>query len=119
MWSQVSAREHRVRYRPVIAVAAALLGLVLAAESPAQEAHACELLSAPDAVAIADSLYAQRDYQAAAECYDLAGDTARAHRAFAKAIPGQGERATRSLKAQGQTAQALFSQVGRAFHSSH
>ena len=106
-------------------VAAALAALILSAapvtraDTPPQESHACELLSAPQAAAIADALYAGGSYQGAAECYDFAGDRPHAQRAFARAAGPKGERAAGELKEQGATAKSLLSQVESAFQSRH
>jgi len=117
----IAARLDGGRWVPRLAIA-----LLLSVGAPGisradntTESHACELLSSAEAQAISDALYQAADYQGAAECYDAAGDTPRAHLAYAKALAPKSQTAGESLRQQGDSAKALLSQVERAFHSKH
>jgi hypothetical protein len=92
---------------------------VALAASPADETEGCQAVAAPDAKVRADRLYESAQYQRAGECYQAAGDLARANLAFLKAVePKNGENA-RALTAQRDTAKALFTNVQQAFRSGH
>lgn len=68
---------------------------------------------------MAGRLQGQGDYQRAGECYQAAGDLARANLAFLKAAGPRGEDTARTLKTEGDAAKALFASVGKAFRSNH
>jgi hypothetical protein len=89
------------------------------ADPPPAAPHACAAASQPQAKSLADRLYEKGDYQGAGECYEAAGDMAHADRAFVKATGPKSEEAARDLRAQADSAKALFTRVGQAFRSNH
>ena len=89
------------------------------ADSPAAPTSRCAVMSAPQAKSLADVLYEQGEYQRAAECYEVAGEPARAQLAYLKAAGPNGESTARGLREERDAAQALIAQVQRAFRKDH
>lgn len=99
---------------------AAIAATRIAFADPAPDtAGSCAAVSPAEAKALAERLYENGQYQRAGECYDLAGDSMRAQRAFLRAAGPSAETAARGLKEEGHTAKALLAQVEQAFHSNH
>lgn len=115
--AQLDGGRRVARWAIALLLSVGALGISRADNATAS--HACELLSSAEAQAIADSLTEAADYQGAAECYDAAGDTPRAHLAYAKAVAPKSQTAGESLRQQGDCAKALLTQLERAFHSKH
>jgi hypothetical protein len=109
-------------FKPLWPVRLLVLAGVAAAHvamgDPAAE-RACEAATAQDASTLADRLFDKGEYQHAGACYEAAGDMAHANLAFLKAVGPESEDTARGLKEQAEAAKALFTQVGRAFRSSH
>lgn len=108
------------RFRRSLAILgwAALAATRLAISDPAPDrAESCAATSVAEAKTLADRLYENGQYQRAGECYDLAGDSMRAQRAFLRAAGPNAEAAARGLKDEGHTAKALLTQVEQAFRS--
>jgi len=82
-------------------------------------ADACSVGDSKEARPLADRLYAQGDYQGAGDCYQAAGDSAAANEAFLKAVQPNAKANAQALRAQADTAKALFTQVAHAFHGDH
>jgi len=89
------------------------------ADPAAGSMHACEATAPQEAKVLADALYEKGDFQRAGECYDAAGDSLRAQRAFLKAVGPSGEEAARGLREDREAAKALFAQAQRAFRNNH
>jgi hypothetical protein len=83
------------------------------------ESRACEAIAPREASAVADKLFEKGDYQRAGECYQVAGDLARANLAFLKAAGPKSQDTAKGLKAQGDTAKALFANAAQAFKKNH
>jgi len=112
--------ESRLRRSLTLVAWAALAATRLAFADPAPDAEgSCAAVSPQEAKALADRLYENGEYQRAGECYDRAGDSMRAQRAFLKAAGPNAEAGARGLKEEGHTAKDLFAQVERAFRSNH
>jgi hypothetical protein len=103
---------------PVVWASLAATRLVFADPAP-NNAKSCVAASPQEATALADRLYEGGQYQRAGECYDAAGDSTRAQRAFLRAAGPSAEAAARGLKDESHTAKALFAQVQQAFRSNH
>jgi hypothetical protein len=103
----------------LVAVAALAVAHYAFADPAADGARRCAAASAQEAQALADMLYEKGEYQRAGECYDAAGDSIRAQRAFLRAIRPNTEAAARGLKEDSDNAKALFTRVQDAFRSSH
>jgi len=123
---QRAVDTHLHRHPRRIGASLMILGLVclaaihVARADPATEtARACEVSAPREARQLADQLYERGEYQRAGACYDLAGDPLRAQRAYLKAAGPGTEATARRLKEQGNTANAMFSQVERAFRGTH
>jgi hypothetical protein len=99
-------------------VSLAATGITRADDVP-DAARACEAHAPSEARQLADLLYEKGDYQRAGICYDAAGDSLRAQRAYVKAVGPSAEDTARKLRAQSNSAKALFSQVQDAFRSNH
>jgi hypothetical protein len=113
-------RSWRVRGSLAVVALAALAVAHHAFADPAVDgARRCEAASAPEAQARAEMLYEKGDFQRAGECYDAAGDTLRAQRAFLRAVRPNTEAAARAARADSDNAKALFTRVQDAFRSSH
>ena len=101
----------------------ALLALAVAhyafADPAVDVSRRCEAASPEEAQMRADMLYEQGAYHRAGECYDAAGDSLRAQRAFLRAVRPNTEAAARGVRADTDNAKALFSRVGQAFRSNH
>lgn len=114
----------RVKTRSATTVYLSALACIAAAHAamadPAAAApRACEVASPQDAMVLADRFFEKREYQHAGVCYQAAGDMVHANLAFLKAAEPQSEDTARDLRAQRETAKALFARVGSAFRSGH
>lgn len=103
-----------------------LLGLAFLAAIPVafadpalDEAHLCQVASPQEAKSFADALYDKGEYQRAGECYQTAGNLARANIAFTRAVQPKGEVTGRALASQRDTAKSLIAGVQRAFRNNH
>lgn len=104
----------------LLGVAYLLAGARVARADPAPAVTpACEAVGPQQAASLAEALYRKGEYQRAGRCYQAAGDMAHANLAFLKAAGPQSEDTARALRAQRDTAKALFVNVGKAFRSSH
>ena len=92
--------------------------LVFADPAPGN-AESCAVVSSQEATALADRLYESGEFQRAGGCYEAAGDSMRAQRAFLRAAGPSAEAAARGLKDESHTAKALFVQVQQAFRGNH
>ena len=115
----MSPRGHRFR-RVHLWALACIAAVPLAIADPVSAAPAaCEVGSPREASALADRLFDKREYQHAGVCYQAAGDMVHANLAFLKAAEPESEDTARALRAQRETAKALFAKVGSAFRGSH
>jgi hypothetical protein len=89
------------------------------ADPAASPPHACGATTAQQAAPLAEKLFAAGQYQQAGECYQAAGDMTHANLAFLKAAGPKGADTARDLKAQGDTAKALFANAAQAFRRNH
>ena len=104
------------------AILAVALGSVAAAAlaDPAPPATAdCPVSVPQQAKWLADEFFAQGAYQRAGECYQVAGEYARANEAFVRAVGPRSEATARQMSEQRERARALFHQVQVAFHGAH
>lgn len=83
------------------------------------ESRACETKTPSEASALAEKLFDKGDYQRAGECYQVAGDMTHANLAFLKAAGPKSQDTAKDLKAQSDTAKALFASVGQSFKRMH
>lgn len=83
------------------------------------ESRACETKTPAEASALAEKLFDKGEYQRAGECYQVAGDMAHANLAFLKAAGPKSQDTAKDLKAQSDTAKALFASVGQSFKRNH
>ena len=116
---------HTHGYRQLRRIGASLMVFGMACLAAAHVARAdpaidmsrpCEASGPREAKLLADVLYENGEFQQAGVCYDAAGDSLRAHRAYLKAAGPRTEVATQGLKEQGDTAKALLNKVQQAFH---
>jgi hypothetical protein len=117
--AKTGTTEARIRRSLTVLAWGALAATRLAFADPAPDAGPCAATSPQEAKALADRLYDNGEYQRAGECYDVAGDSMRAQRAFLRAAGPSAEVAARGLKDEGHTAKALLTQVQQAFRSNH
>ena len=89
------------------------------ADPAAGGAQACQAATPQEAKVLADALYEKGEFQRAGECYDVAGDSLRAQRAFLKAVGPSSEATARGLREERDAAKALFARTEQAFHSNH
>jgi hypothetical protein len=102
----------------IIALGLLLAGAHVALADPVLEARpSCVISDQKEARRLADALFEQGSYQRAGECYQTAGEYARADRAFLKAVEPAGELTARRLSDQGEQAKALLRQVKQTFSS--
>jgi len=97
------------------ALASVAAAQVVCADPPRQSVT-CEVESPQEAAIVAAKLFDRGEYQQAGACYQVAGDMAQANLAFLKAAGPRSEDTARALKAQQETAKALFNRVGKAIH---
>jgi hypothetical protein len=113
----------RRRSPPAVALLCAILGVALgsvAAPALADPAPGDCPVSIPEqAKWLADEFFAQGVYQRAGECYQVAGEYARANEAFVRAVGPKSEVTARQMSEQRERARALFHQVQVAFHGEH
>jgi hypothetical protein len=83
------------------------------------ESRACETTTPREASALAAKLFDKGDFQRAGECYQVAGDMPHANLAFLKAAGPKSQDTAKDLKAQSDTAKALFASVGQSFKRAH
>jgi hypothetical protein len=83
------------------------------------QSRACETMTRSESSALAARLFDKGDYQRAAECYQAAGDMTHANLAFLKAAGPKSQDTAKDLKAQSDTAKALFASVGQSFKRTH
>ncbi len=102
----------------VLAVALLAAGRIVLAGPASGQPQACAASTAQEAATLADKLFAAGQYQHAGECYQAAGDMPHANLAFLKAAGPRGADTARDLKAQGDTAKALFANAAQAFRRS-
>lgn len=118
--ADVRKRARHSRYLGVTVMMVALVSVasthIAVADPAADVARSCAAASPEEARSLADVLYEQGDYQRAGACYDAAGDPLRAQRAFLKAVGPNSEVTAHGVSQDGNTAKALFTQVGQAFH---
>jgi hypothetical protein len=118
-----AVRAYRRSWRLGGLTIVALLALAAAhhafADSSAAGAGRCAATTPEAAQSLADLLYDKGDYQRAGECYDAAGDSLRAQRAFLRAVRPNTEAAARGVREDSDNAKALFSRLGQAFRSNH
>lgn len=116
---QITAMLASFRRVSLWSVAAIAAAHVACADPAPQTARACEATSPQEAGALADTLLAKGEYQRAGVCYQAAGDMVHANLAFLQAAGPGSEDTARTLKAQRDTAKALFNSVGHALHNDH
>jgi hypothetical protein len=103
----------------MLAVALLLLTAApFALADPAPGEH-CPVSTPAQARELADTLFEQGAYQRAGDCYQAAGEYARADRAFLKAVSPESAETARQLSDQRNQAKALLRQVRRAFGADH
>ena len=101
------------------------LGLLLTAASvagadPVSETPPhCAVSDPEQARRLADRLFEQGAFRRAGECYQAARESARADRAFLKAVGPESALTARRLSDQGDQAKALLHQVQQAFRVEH
>jgi hypothetical protein len=100
-------------------LAATLLALsavpfVFAAPPPDATGH-CAATTPEEARSLGERLFEQGAYQRAGECYQVAGDLARANLAFLKALGPESTATERRLAEQRDQAKALLRQVARGW----
>ena len=113
------ARARRLPLVGVLGLALLAATRVVVADPAAEELRACEATTAQQARSLADRLYDRGEYLRAGQCYQAAGDLARANLAFLQAAGPAGEDTARGLKERRDAAKALFAGVGRAFRGNH
>lgn len=113
------ARARQLALVSVLGLALLAATRVVVADPAAEESPACKVATAAEARSLADRLYDQGEYRRAGQCYQAAGDLARANLAFLQAAGPAGADTARGLKEQRDTAKALFAGVGRAFKGNH
>ncbi|HUA90207.1 MAG TPA: hypothetical protein VL994_12290 [Steroidobacteraceae bacterium] len=103
------------------AILAVALGSVaaVALADPAPAAGDCPVSVPEQAKWLANEFFAQGAYQRAGECYQVAGEYARANEAFVRAVGPRSEATARQMSEQRERARALFHQVQVAFHGAH
>ena len=114
-----AGRRRWLALSALVAMAFVAGGEVVCADPAATPSHACEASTAAQAGALAEKLFAAGQYQQAGECYRAAGDMTHANLAFLKAAGPKGADTARDLKAQGDSAKALFANAAQAFRRSH
>lgn len=112
-------RGRQLRGIPLWALACVIAARVAIADPASAAPPACEVASPQEASALADRLFETREYQHAGVCYQAAGDMVHANLAFLKAAAPESEDSARALRAQRDTAKALFTRVGNSFRSGH
>lgn len=99
--------------------AAALLTIagapLVSADPPADAQQHCAVATPAQAQRVAQQLFEQAAYQRAAECYQVAGNLARANLAFLKAVGPESAITERRLAEQREQAKALLGQVARGW----
>ena len=85
------------------------------ADSPPDAAQPCRLMTASEARSLGKQFFEQGAYQRAGECYQVAGDLARANLAFLKALGPESTATERRLAEQRDQAKALLRQVARGW----
>lgn len=80
---------------------------------------ACEAATPEEARALADRLYGEGKYQHAGDCYQAGGDLTHANLALLQAAGPKSADTARDLKAEGNSAKALFAGVAHALKRSH
>lgn len=115
MKTQLLSRARPLYLLGLLGLAFLAAARVVVADPAVDESRACEATTAQQARSLADRLYERGEYQRAGQCYQEAGDLVHANLAFMQAAGPAGEDTAKGLKAQGDTAKALFAGVGRAF----
>jgi hypothetical protein len=97
-----------------VIICTATLGI--AANLVRAEELRCPASTAQQARALADQLLQADQYEGAGKCYEVAGEYARANRAFLDAVGSESKATARQLSDQRNTATKLARQLQRAFH---
>jgi len=98
----------------VLAAGCTLVAIVLPHLACAEELP-CAAATVEEARALADRLLEAGRYQSAGECYEAAGEYARANQAFLDAVTAQSKAAERRLADQADSARKLARELERAF----
>lgn len=97
----------------LVIICAVTLGI--AANLVRAEELRCPASTAQQARALADQLFQAGQYEGAGKCYEVAGEYARANRAFLDAVEPESKATARQLSDQRNTAKKLAHQLQRAF----
>jgi hypothetical protein len=81
--------------------------------------ESCPASSPEQARTLAAELFEQGAYERAGDCYQAAGESTLAHRAFIKAVGPASAATARQLSDQSEQAKMMLRRVQRAFHTDH
>jgi hypothetical protein len=114
-----SGRRRLLALSALFAMALVAGGELAFADPAATPSYSCAASTPEQAGPLAEKLFASGQYQRAGECYQAAGDMTHANLAFLKAAGPKGADTARDLKAQGDSAKALFANAAQAFKRNH
>lgn len=116
---RVSSRTRGLHVSALIGVTLLAAARMVSADTPIEPSGSCAAATVEQAQSLADTFYANGDYQRAGQCYQAAGDLTHANLAFLKAAGPASEDTARKLKVQRDVARTLFTSVAQSFESKH